>query len=170
MNHFELFDLPAAFDIDAADLQQRYRKLQQQLHPDRFASGSERDKLLAVQRTAQVNDAYQTLKSPLSRAEYMLQLRGIDLQHEQQTIRDPDFLMAQMEWRERIEDLQQAADNFAAIDSAYRDLDAQTRELQQQLEQHIKAEANDAAAIAVRKLKFMHKLRSEIERVEDSAD
>lgn len=170
MNHFELFDLPAAFDIDAADLQQRYRKLQQQLHPDRFARGSERDKLLAVQRSAQLNDAYQTLKTPLNRAEYILQLRGIDLQHEQQTIRDPDFLMAQMEWRERIEELQQAADNFTAIDSAYRDLEAQTHELQHELEQHIAADANEAAAIAVRKLKFMHKLRSEIERVEDAAD
>ncbi|HET8817158.1 MAG TPA: Fe-S protein assembly co-chaperone HscB, partial [Pseudidiomarina sp.] len=103
MNHFELFGLPAAFAIDAAELQQRYRKLQQTLHPDRFANASQRDKLLAVQRTSQLNDAYQTLRRPLSRAEYMLELRGIDLQHEQQTLQDPEFLMAQMEWRERLE-------------------------------------------------------------------
>lgn len=159
MNHFELFGLSAAFAIDAADLQQRYRTLQQTLHPDRFANASQRDKLLAVQRTAQLNDAYQTLRRPLSRAEYMLELRGVDLQHEQQTLQDPEFLMAQMEWRERLEDLSTAAD----VAVAQTELDAEIKQLQTELESLLESDDNDAAANVVRKLKFMHKLDREID-------
>ncbi len=159
MNHFQLFDLPAAFNLDAADLQQRYRKLQQTLHPDRFANGSQRDKLLAVQRTAQLNDAYQTLRNPLLRAEYILQLRGLDLAHEQTTLQDPEFLMAQMEWRERIAEL----NDWEEIDAALRELAVESRDLQSELEQQINAEQNEAAANSIRKLKFMLKLEHELE-------
>ncbi len=163
MNHFELFGLTAAYSIDAADLQQRYRKLQQTLHPDRFANGSDREKLLAVQRTAQLNDAYQTLRSPLTRAEYMLQLRGIDLAHEQTTLQDPEFLMAQMEWRERIAEI----NDWESLDAAYRELAVESRNLQQQLELQVEQEANDDAAISIRKLKFMMKLERELENIEE---
>lgn len=163
MNHFELFDLPAAFQLDAAELQQRYRKLQQTMHPDRFANGSERDKLRAVQRTAQLNDAYQTLRSPLTRAEYLLELRGIDLAHEQSTLKDPEFLMAQMEWRERIEEI----DEWESLDAAYKDLQEQMRDLQSELERLLADDANDDAGNCVRKLKFMHKLHHELERIEE---
>lgn len=167
MNHFELFNLPAAFQLDAAELQQRYRKLQQTMHPDRFANGSERDKLLAVQRTAQLNDAYQTLRSPLSRAEYLLELRGVELAHEQTTLQDPEFLMAQMEWRERIEDIT----DWESLDAAYKDLQEQMRDLQSELEgflaENVNENANENAANTVRKLKFMHKLHHELERIEE---
>jgi len=172
MNHFELFDLPQQFTLDAADLQQRYRQLQQKLHPDRFANSGERDKLVAVQRSAQLNDAYQTLRKPLSRAEYILTLRGIDLRHEQQTIKDPEFLMAQMEWRERIEAVAQSHDQLAEVAAAEQDLVAETNALQKHLEdllEHDDAEHNEAAANQVRKLKFMHKLRAELERIEEQA-
>ena len=163
MNHFELFDLPAAFHIDAAELQQRYRKLQQTMHPDRFANGSERDKLMAVQRSAQLNDAYQTLRAPLSRAEYLLELRGIELAHEQTTLHDPEFLMAQMEWRERIAEV----DDWESLDAAFKDLQEQMRDLQSELERLLADNANDDAANTVRKLKFMHKLHHELERIEE---
>ena len=163
MNHFELFDLPAAFNIDAAVLQQRYRKLQQTLHPDRFANGTEREKLLAVQRTAQLNDAYQTLRSPLSRAEYLLALRGMELAHEQTTVQDPEFLMAQMEWRERIATIK----DWSTLESAYKDLQEEMRDLQMVLEQQLNQNADQDAAMTVRKLKFMHKLHHELERIED---
>ena len=163
MNHFELFDLPVSFAIDAAQLQARYRTLQQTLHPDRFANASERDKRLALQRTSQLNDAYQTLRQPLSRAEYLLELRGLSLQHEQQTLQDPEFLMAQMEWRERLEEI----DSLAELDAALADLQQQTQAYQQELEQQLEAEQNEAAADTIRKLKFMHKLAAELELIED---
>lgn len=167
MTHFELFDLPQQFQLDAADLQQRYRRLQQVFHPDRFASAGERDKLVAVQRTAQLNDAYQTLRKPLSRAEYLLSLRGIELQHEQQTIKDSTFLMAQMEWRERIEAVAESEDLLAGVRSAEKDLASETKAYEQDLAAQINGDQNEAAADTIRKLKFMHKLAAELEQIEE---
>lgn len=77
--------------------------MQKRFHPDNFATASERDRLLAVQQAAQINDAYQTLKDPLRRAEYLLSLQGIEMNSEQQTLQDPMFLMEQMELREELE-------------------------------------------------------------------
>ncbi|MDN7124427.1 co-chaperone HscB [Pseudidiomarina sp. 1APP75-32.1] len=165
MNHFELFDITPVYALDLADLQLRYRKLQQAMHPDRFANASERHKLLAVQRTSQLNDAYHTLRDPLLRAEYIVSLRGVDMQHEQKTLQDPEFLMAQMAWRERVEELN--VGDFAAIDEAFADLERETKLLQNTLEQQIEANANEEAADTIRKLKFMQKLGRELEALED---
>jgi molecular chaperone HscB len=175
MNHFEMFNLPEQFALDSADLQQRYRQLQQTLHPDRFANASERDRLLAVQRSAQLNDAYTTLRSPLARAEYLLQLQGIDLAHEQTTVRDPDFLMAQMAWRERLEELEELlrgrhlslSASPLAVEQAEKDLEAEAQQLFQQLQQALAEQQYEPAAILIRKLKFMAKLRTELEGLED---
>ena len=72
MNHFELFGLPVNFELDSASLATTYRDLQRTLHPDNFANSSERERLLSVQKSSQINDAYSILKSPIQRAEYIL--------------------------------------------------------------------------------------------------
>lgn len=164
MNYFELFDLAVDFDLDTGELARRYRSLQQQFHPDRFASGSEREKLTALQKTAQINDGFQTLKTPLSRAEHMLALRGIELAHEQRTLRDPEFLMKQMELREALEDI----DSPDAVYAMDMQLQNEIKLLTEALREEVIANDNDAAADTIRKLKFMHKLRDELERIEDS--
>ena len=167
MNYFELFDLEPAFDIDSAALQQRYRRLQQQLHPDRFASGSERDKLMAMQRTSQVNDGYHKLRSPLTRAEHLLEIRGVELAHEQRTLQDSSFLMKQMELREQLEEITSAKDILAMDTQLEQEIEALESELREQLNSGSDND-NEAAADTVRKLKFMHKLRDELERAEDT--
>lgn len=83
MNHFELFGLPLQFQLDGSLLSSQFRDLQRQFHPDKFATASERDRLLAVQKAAQINDAYQVLKNPISRAEYLLIQHGEDIRGEQ---------------------------------------------------------------------------------------
>src|SRR5690606_10742494 len=110
MNHFELFHLPEQFELDLAQLSASYQQLQQLTHPDKFATASDQQRLLSVQKNAQLNDAYQALKSPLLRAEYLLELKGIDLKHETSTMQDGMFLMQQMEWREQLDDIQASAD------------------------------------------------------------
>ena len=100
MNYFELFGLPSQFQLDGSLLSSQFRELQKRFHPDNFASASERDRLMAVQKASEINDAYQVLKSPLSRAEYLLAENGVDIRGEQQTMSDPMFLMEQMELRE----------------------------------------------------------------------
>ena len=101
-NYFELFDLPVKFELDKVVLTERYRALQHVVHPDRFASATDREKRLSVQQSAYINEALQTLKHPLKRAKYMLELKGVDMSSETSIQMDQDFLMEQMELREEI--------------------------------------------------------------------
>jgi len=77
-NFFELFGLDASFDLDLQLLSERYRELQREHHPDRHAHKGEREQRLAVQATAHLNEAFETLKTPLLRAQYLLKLEGVD--------------------------------------------------------------------------------------------
>lgn len=167
MNHFELFGLPIQFSLDGSLLSSQFRELQRRFHPDNFATASERDRLLSVQKAAQINDAYQILKNPISRAEYMLLLQSIDIRAEQQTMKDPEFLMEQMELREELEDIAASAD----VEDAVYDFDSKVSKM---YKQHLKAIEEELdqnlwiqAADRVRKLKFVAKLKHEIELVED---
>jgi molecular chaperone HscB len=171
MNYFELFNLSPSFEIDPVALSQTYQTLQKLTHPDKFATASEREKLLSVQKNAQVNDAYQVLKSPLSRAEHMLELRGLELKHEQQTIQDTPFLMQQMEWREELEDIGSQSDPLSTLealdDEVQTELKGCLNELKGLLGENT-LDKDQLAATLVRKVKFLTKLRSEIELKEDA--
>ena len=167
MNHFELFGLPSQFQLDGSLLSSQFRELQKRFHPDNFATASERDRLMAVQKAAQINDAYQVLKHPISRAEYILAENGTEIRGEQQTMQDPMFLMEQMELREELEEIADCSDP----ESALFDFDSKVSKMykqhlasvEQELDQGLWAEAADR----VRKLKFIAKLKNEIELVED---
>ncbi|WP_298439804.1 co-chaperone HscB [uncultured Ferrimonas sp.] len=167
MNYFELFALPQGFELDTAALATRYRELQRAVHPDNFAAGSDRDRLMAVQKTAEINDAFQTLKSPLGRAEYLLRLHGVELRGETTTIKDPMFLMQQMELREALEELADAADPFAAAV----ELEQQFATLKQTMMAALIAQLTNRqwqqAADHVRKLKFVDKLEQELSQLEE---
>lgn len=104
-NHFTLFKLDPVFDIRLAVLEQHYRTIQSESHPDRFVSATPAEKLHSMQLATLANEAYQILKKPSSRAQYLLQLQGIDATQETNTSMPADFLMQQMEWRESLEDL-----------------------------------------------------------------
>lgn len=114
-NYFELFDLPMQFDIDLADLANRYRALQRQFHPDRYANHSETEKRFASQMAAQINAAYRTLKSPLERGRYLLSLTGVDVQDEKDTSMAAEFLVKQMELHEALEEIPNREDPYAAL-------------------------------------------------------
>jgi molecular chaperone HscB len=169
-NHFQLFGLAQSFEIDAAQLDLHYRALQAQVHPDKSAHLSEAEQRLAMQRSTQVNEAYQTLRNPLRRARYLLSLHGVDTQEDTNTSMPVDFLMAQMEWREAIAEAQEARD-VAVLDELEARLHRETRELETQLAGKIDAEKNYAdAAGLVRKLRFMEKLAEEIHSAYDAID
>ena len=102
-NFFTLLNLPEAFVVDLKKLDQHYQAIQKEIHPDRFASHSDETKMESVKKTAQANDAYQTLKSSIRRAEYLLHLYGFDINDEKYTAVPQDFLLQQMEWREELE-------------------------------------------------------------------
>ena len=160
-NHFDLFQLPATFDIDQDALDSAYREIQGRVHPDRFVNASDAEKRVAMQWATRANEAYQTLRTPQKRAQYLCELNGVDLQVESNTAMPMDFLMQQMEWREALGDARAARD-AGALD----ELDAQVRgERKARLSQVGKLlDAGDfqQAAQGVRALMFLDKFGDEL--------
>jgi molecular chaperone HscB len=170
MDYFQLFDLPHRFEIDTGALAVTFRNLQSAVHPDRFGAGSEQERRIALQRSAHINDAYQTLKQPLSRAIYMLSTAGHDLSSEQKSFSDPEFLMQQMELREALEEIRAEGDIdrlTEMLDSVGDEINAYLKRIGEALDAPAKS---DYAAVAdeVRKLKFFYKLNDELVELEDA--
>jgi molecular chaperone HscB len=169
-NYFQLFGLPERYRFDNALLEQQYHMLQTQVHPDRFAHLPESERRLSMQQATRVNEAYQTLLSPIRRARYLLSLHGVDTQEETNTAMPEDFLMEQMEWREAIEEARQACDPDQ-LDRLESRLQHEMRELEAQLAVKIDETCDyTAAAGDARKLKFMEKLAEEIASAFDAID
>src|SRR5258706_5488936 len=160
-NHFELFGLPARFSIDPAALEARYHELQREVHPDRFAAAPDAERRVSMQLATRVNEAYQTLKSPLKRAVYILQLRGVDPKFETNTAMPAEFLMEQMGWRERIEAGSEKPDALLRLQAGLRD---ETGKIYEGLRGQLDANHDDeGASRTVRMLMFYEKLVEEID-------
>lgn len=167
MDYFTLFGLPFSYSIDLEQLTYRYQKLQRQHHPDRFANQPESDKLVALQQAATINAAYQALKHPLKRAEYMLTLYDIDINNEQYTMHDTAFLMEQLALREElacIETSEQAEEALALFSSG---LAKTIKNYLQEMEKQLNEEQWVKAADTVRKLRFLDKLQQQVEQLEE---
>ncbi len=160
-SHFDLFNLPAQFTLDANTLDDAYRTVQAQVHPDRFAAAGDAQKRIAMQWATRTNEAYQTLRDPLKRATYLLSLRGVDVGAENNTAMEPAFLMQQMEWREGIEDAA-AARNIGALDALLAELRDDDRVRFTKLAALLDSGADQAAGEAVRQLMFIERVASEI--------
>jgi molecular chaperone HscB len=169
-NFYEIFSLPASWQIDRTALDSRYRQLQREFHPDRYAAKGDVEKRLAVQTTSLINQAYDTLKSPLKRAQYMLELKGINADQESHITSDMSFLMKQIEFRETLDDIRDSADPLAELDTMRNDVDAQYLQLQVDFEaQQSTANYNDALD-TVAKMQFFAKLLDEIEQREEEVE
>ncbi|SCZ55461.1 Fe-S protein assembly co-chaperone HscB [Thiohalomonas denitrificans] len=169
-NFFELFDLPVDFQVDTEALALRYRELQRTTHPDRFANAAEQERRLAVQQAAHVNEAYRTLKDPMARARYLLELRGAPID-ETDTSMDPGFLMEQMELRESLEGVRGSEEPFDTLDRIRSDIEHRERALVEDLGialGHGEGDVLERAKDSVRKLQFMRRLLSETEELEEA--
>jgi len=167
--HFALFELKPSFRLDLDQLATRYRELARGVHPDRFADASEREQRLALEQSASLNEAYQTLKSPPKRARYLLAMGGRELPLEV-TVHDPEFLLQQMELREELEDLQDSAD-LAGVAVFKRRL----KTAQDELNESFAACWDDAAQREqaerlMRRMQFLDKLTYEVRQLEERLD
>ena len=160
-DYFTLFGLVADFNLPLQTLEAHYRALQKQTHPDQFATQADAAKRLSLQWATHINHAHQTLKSPLSRARYLLKLRGVDTAEESNTAMPMDFLLEQLEWRERIGDAKKSRD-IHQLEKIADDLQSMEQALIANLTHELQQQHNDAAAISVRKLRFLDKLDEEI--------
>jgi molecular chaperone HscB len=113
-DHFALFGLAQKFAIDPIALESAWRAIQAAVHPDKYASGSDTQRRLALQLSMQINEAHDTLKDPIRRAAYLCQLNGVSIDAERNTAMPADFLNQQMEWRESMDDAV-AAKNMSGL-------------------------------------------------------
>lgn len=163
-NYFELLGLPQKFAVDASVLDQNYRRLQSEVHPDRFTAAPSTERLRSMQLATEANEAYRTLKNPTARARYLLQLNGMEVNEESNTVMPAEFLMLQMEWRESIEDAK-AEHDVAALEKLLKKAQQEARSMQESLGDMLDDPAYlQEAAETVRKLSFIDKLCSDIEQ------
>ena len=170
MNYFQLFNVDAHFSLDLAELSSIYQTLQKTVHPDRFAHSSAQEQLIAVQKSALINDAYETLKKPLKRAEYLLTHRATDMPSEQASFSDNSFLMHQMELHEMLADIKSANDVDAAFEQVNATFTEEYRVLFNAMAHALdenSTSSNVQASEQLRKLKFYQKLMVDLERLEE---
>ncbi|RKP50446.1 Fe-S protein assembly co-chaperone HscB [Trinickia fusca] len=161
-SHFDLFHLPARFSLDADALEQAYRTVQAQVHPDRFAAAGEAQKRIAMQWATRANEAYRTLRDPLKRATYLLSLHGIELGAHDNTAMESAFLMQQMEWRERVEDAA-GAKNVSELEALHEELRDEERTRFAKLGALLDSGVHQAAAEAVRQLMFIERVIADVD-------
>lgn len=162
-NFYQLFEMPVAFEIDMDHLQQHYRALAQAAHPDKFASAGDQERRISMQQTSWINKAFQTLKDPIERAVYLLQLKDVDVSLGNETTMDAVFLMEQMELREALEDVRAQSDPLVFLENELKSVKASMDKLSQAFSSAYQADAIDDAKEYLRKMQFMQKARKEID-------
>jgi molecular chaperone HscB len=167
-SHFELFGLPERFEIDPAELQRAFRGLQAVVHPDRFATGGDTERRIAMQVATRVNEAYRTLVDPGRRAAYLCERHDAPLQAETNTAMAPDFLMQQMAWREALEDARNERDPDALVGLASALCDHRDRLLREIAEAIDRDQDFRRAADAVRRWMFVDKFGVEVAAAEEA--
>lgn len=159
-NDFELFDVPALFKQDRVALDTRWKDLQREAHPDKFAAKGAAAQRIAMQWSVRINEAYARLKDPLKRAIYLCELNGAPINAHTNTTMPPAFMMMQIEWREALEDAKTAVELEKISDEAAQ----YEREQLLKIEQLIDITHDYAAAAnEVRALMFVARFVGEIE-------
>lgn len=164
---FTLLGLPERFAVDPAALDARWRALQTEVHPDRFAADGAAAQRVAMQWAVRVNEAYRRLKDPLARAAYLCERRGVAIDAERNTAMAADFLDQQMAWREALDEAAGRADVESIDDEVRADERHRLARLARLLD-----EAGDTAGAAaqVRALMFVARFRRDIERRLDALE
>ena len=157
---FELFAIPMQFAQDRAQLDARWKELQREAHPDKFAAQGAAAQRVAMQWSVRINEAYQRLKDPLKRASYLCELHGAPINAENNTAMPTDFLMQQMEWREALDEAKNIDDlNKIALES-----NMSGRKQLSKIEQTLDVKKDFAAAAQqVRSLMFIERFASEVD-------
>ncbi|MBU3631013.1 Fe-S protein assembly co-chaperone HscB [Polynucleobacter sp. AP-Melu-500A-A1] len=160
-NYFQFFGLNQQFKIDLPVLDQAYLAIQKEVHPDRYARGSDTEQRLAMQMATLANSAYQTLKNPVQRGLYLCQLHGVDAKLETNTAMPAAFLMKQMEWRENLDE---RAEDLPALESMMEEVESSRQATLLEITQAIDHAKNfEQAAELLRGLLFIDKFALELD-------
>jgi molecular chaperone HscB len=159
-NDFELFALAQKFSQDRTVIDARWKELQREAHPDKFAAQGLSSQRIAMQWSVRINEAYQRLKDPLKRASYLCELNGAAVNSENNTAMPASFLLQQIEWREAL-DAAKTAKNINEIELQANEYG---RNLLQKTEHLIDVENNFKLAVEqVRALMFIERFALEVD-------
>ena len=163
-NYFEIFGLPVDYAVDLELLDDRFLDLQKQVHPDRFAAGTDHEKRLAMQWATLVNTANETLRSSLPRAIYVLGLRGVEL--EDNPTLPPALLMDQIELREQLESIEDGEGGLKELDAFRQKMQKTIKQVQAEFKEALDEDTEKAARL-VYELQFISKLMDSANRLEE---
>ena len=161
-NYFALFEIPVSYEVDLERVQHRYRELQKAVHPDRYSSASAQERRISMQQTSLINQALHTLKHPVERAMYLMQLKDDQFSMDSQTTVDAAFLMQQMEMREKLEAIRSYDDPIAELESMSAQVRSAIENFAAEFSRAYQADDFELATEALRKLQFLHKAGTEI--------
>ena len=160
-NFFVFFGINQQFDVDLAELDRAYMAIQKEVHPDRYARGSDTEQRIAMQMSNFANTAFQTLKNPIQRGLYICQLHGVDARLESNTAMPAAFLLQQMAWRENLDEY---AEDLPALESMAVDVGSAYQETVQEVAQAIDRLGNyERATELLRGLLFIDKFSVELD-------
>lgn len=162
-DYFSLFQLPRTFRQDTSALDNRFREVQAQVHPDKFVQAGDAERRLSLQWATRANEAYQTLKKPLARAQYLLSLVGHDVEGENNNAMPPEFLMEQMEWREAVAEARIARE-LGELEQLHHRVKERMANRYEQLAELLDDQKDySTASDRVRRLMFLEKLLFDID-------
>jgi len=174
MNPFATLGIDARFDLDRAELEQRYRDLSRTLHPDRFAQATPSERRMSLGRAMEVNEAYRVLRDDIKRAAALLELHGQKLK-EESGAQDPEFLMEVMELRESLADARVAGNLDRALELGSA-VEAKLGVVREQMSERFRAlggtpVADDLASIALllARMRYYRRFLDEVEVIEEEA-
>jgi molecular chaperone HscB len=160
LDDFQLFGFERRFALDRAELDERRRALQAEVHPDRFAAADAAARRAAMQSAVRVNEAYARLKDPLRRAAYLCQLAGVAIGAEDNTAMPVDFLERQMAWRETLDEASSADE----VEALAHELEGERRLAHERLARSLDDERDFArAAEEVRALMFVERFAADVD-------
>ena len=160
--YFEIFDVPVSFDCDIDTVQQRYRELLKAVHPDKFVNSSDQEKRISMQQTSHINEAFNTLKNPVERALYLLKLKGLDINFDNETTMDAEFLMEQLELRESLASVGDDASSLDVLDTMRVDVKNKLSQLMTNFSVLYESDEKEQARELIRKMQFLQKAQKEI--------
>jgi len=166
-NHFALFGLSPRQQLDASALEKAWHAAAVRVHPDRYAHASAAEKRVVMQWAANINEAWQTLRHPLSRARYLCELAGC--KPDEAATSDTHFLMQQMTWREQLDEVRNAGNASAQLQALFEEVRQYAQTLQTGVAQLIDEQQDmEQAARRVREWMFVDKLLQEIQASADT--
>lgn len=165
-DYFELFGLNPVFDIDLASLHAAQQRLQASHHPDRYVGSNEQDKRLSVQIASRVNQAYETLRDPVKRSRYLLEINGATLPDDSATTADTEFLMEQIELREAVEACRQGEGALARSEAIVIRLEQRATELAREFVKRFESGRFDEAIESSRKMQFVQRIQQQLDELQ----